>query len=97
MLFSTKNLAIQGPRKVATHPVCHFHAIHKIGTYELDLPSSLQAHPVFHNFLLKPSPLSLVAQWPLAISTVPQCQYKSTPKLKTKRSKKEKEKEDQEY
>ena len=64
MLLSTKNLAIQGPMKLATRFVGLFYIIIRIKTqsYKLDLYSSLQLHPVFYIFLLKLLPLSLVAQ-----------------------------------
>ena len=64
MLLLTKNLAIKGPSKQAAHLIGPFYITCRIATksYELDLPSSLQVHPVFHIALLKPLPPSLAAQ-----------------------------------
>ena len=63
ILFLTKNIAIQGPRKLATHFIGPFHVIHRVGpqAYKLNLPSSLQVYPVFHVSLIKLLSPSLVA------------------------------------
>ena len=99
MLFTTKSLAIQEPRKLAACFVVPFHVIHRIKTrtYELDLHSILQFHPVFYVSLLKPLPPSLAAQQPLAISTALLCQQKPISKQKTKKCKKEQANKDQEF